>query len=88
MAFEAQNELLDLSERLRKIELGPNPRHMIIGHSRKVNSLNIPRKLELNGSGVKRVEKIKSLGVTVDDNLEWDENYKVVKGKFAKGLRH
>ena len=60
---------------------------MIIGHSRKVNALNISSALKLNSADIKRVTKTKSLGVIVDENLKWDEQYKVVKRKVCGGPR-
>jgi hypothetical protein len=89
LVFEAQQELLNLSEWMRINKLSPNPaktEYMVIGHSRKVNALNISSTLTLNGSDIKRVTKTKSLGVTVDENLKWDEQYKIVKGKICGGL--
>lgn len=89
LVLEAQQELLNLSEWMRINKLSPNPaktEYMIIGHSRKVNALNISNALTLNGSDIKRVTKTKSLGVTVDENLKWEEQYKTVKGKVFGGL--
>ena len=48
-------------------KLSPNPaktEYMIIGHARKVNTLNKSNALMLNDSVIKRVTKTKSLGVT------------------------
>ena len=75
---------------MRINKLSPNPEkteYMIIGHSRKVNAFNISSALILNGADIKRVTKTKSLGVIVDENLNWDEQYKVVKRKVCGGLR-
>ena len=76
LIFEVQQELINLSEWMRITKLSPNPaktEYMIIGHSRKVNTLNISNALTLNDSVIKGVTKTKSLGVIVDDNLKWDE---------------
>ena len=54
---------------MRINELSPNPaktEYMIIGHSRKLNKLDISNPLTINGTDIKRVTKIKSLGVVVD----------------------
>ena len=70
-------------------KLSPNPPKaecMIKGHSRKVKTLNISNALILNDSVIKRVTKTKSLGVTVDENLKWDEHFNTVKGKICDGL--
>ena len=42
--------------------------------------------LRLNGSDIKRVKKTKSLGVIVDEGLNWEEQFKTVKGKFMEVL--
>ena len=59
---------------------------MIIGHSRKLNTLNTLNPLTINGIDIKRVTKTKSLGIVVDENLSWDEQYKTLKGKIYGGL--
>ena len=74
---------------MRTNKLSPNPakkEYMILGHSRKVNALNISNALTLNNSDIKRVTKTKLLGITVDESLEWDEQCKIVKGKICGGL--
>lgn len=85
LVFDAQQELLNISEWMIINKLSPSPaktEYMIIGHSRKVNALNISNALTLNGSDIKRVTKTKLWGVTVGENLKWDEQYKIVKGKI------
>ena len=59
---------------------------MIIGHSRKVSTLNVSNAFMLNDSVIKRVTKTKSLGVTVDEKLKWDEHFNTVTGKICGGL--
>ena len=84
LVFEAQQELLNLSEWMRINELSTNPtktEYMMIGHSRKVNALNISNALTLNTSDIKRITKTESLGITVNENLEWDEQYEIVKAR-------
>ena len=51
---------------------------IIIGHSRKVNTLNISKALMLNDSIIKLVDK----------NLQWDEHYNTVKAKSVVDLHH
>ena len=41
----------------------------------------LPETLELNGSEIKRVEKTKYLGITIDENMNWDEQFKRVRSK-------
>ena len=59
---------------------------MIIGHSRKLYTLNTSNPLTINGTDMKRVTKTKSLGIVVDENLSWDEQYNTLKGKIYGGL--
>ena len=85
---EAQQELFNLSEWMRINKLSPNPEkteYMIIGHSRKLNTLNTSNPLTINGTDIKRVTKTKSLGIVVDENLSWDEQYNTLKGKIYGG---
>ena len=77
---EAQQELFNLSGWMRINKLSPNPtktEYMIIGHSRKLNTLNTSNSLTINGTDIKPVTKMKSLGIVVDENLSWDEEYKL-----------
>ena len=60
--------------------------YVIIGHSRKLNTLNTSNPLTINGTDIKRVTKTKSLGIVVDENLSWDEQYNTLKGKIYGGL--
>ena len=59
---------------------------MTIGHARKSNTLNISNPLTIDGSDIKPVTKTKLLGVTVDENLSCNEQYKIVKEKIRAGL--
>ena len=59
---------------------------MLIGHLRKVNKLDVSEPLILNNSEIKRAKKNKSLGVIVDEGLNCDQHFKVVKGKVREGL--
>ena len=40
----------------------------------------------LNNSEIKRAKKTKSLGVIVDEGLNWEQHFKVVKEKDRGGL--
>ena len=59
---------------------------MLIGHPRRINQFETLAPLKLNGTEIKQVEKPKSLGIIVDENLNWKENFKSLKGKVASGL--
>ena len=40
----------------------------------------------LNGAEIKHVKETNSLGIIVDEGLNWNEQYKKVKGKVSGGL--
>ena len=43
--------------------------------------------MPFNDSEIKRVAKTKSLGVIVDEGLNWDDQFSKVKGKISGGLK-
>ena len=59
---------------------------MIIGHLMKAKGTNAPTGLELGSKEFKRVSNTKSLGVMVDEYLNWDEQFKSVTSKICGGL--
>ena len=59
---------------------------MLIGQPCKVNKLDVSEPLMLNNSEIKRAKKTKSLGVIVDEELNWEQHFKVVKRKIRGGL--
>ena len=76
-------------EWMRINKLSPNlanTEYMIIGHSRKLNTLDTSNPLKINGTDIKPVTKTKSLRIVVDENLSWDGQYKTLKGKIYGGL--
>ena len=60
---------------------------MVIGHPCMVNKVEISGPLNLNDSEIKRVAKTKSLGVIVEERLNWDDQFNKVKGKVSCGLK-
>jgi len=74
-----KKELLNISDWLRVNKLSANPHKkdfMVIGHQRRINEINNLPPLKLNDNEIKRVEKVKSLGVTVDEGLKWKDHFK------------
>ena len=59
---------------------------MVINHPRRQNMLSELPLFYLNNTRIKQVHKTKYLGLTVDDSLNWNEQYKSVKGKVVGGL--
>ncbi len=71
------------------IKLSPNPtktEFMVIGHPLKIRNLDLPEVLKLNNSDIKRVGKAKSLGVIVDEKLNWDKHFQRAKSKMSGGI--
>ena len=48
---------------------------MTIGHQRRVNEINDLPLLKLKDSEIKRVGKVKSLDVIVDEGLKWKTQF-------------
>ena len=85
----AQRELLNISESMRINKLTVNPKkteYMLIGHPWKVNQLDVSEPLMLNYTEIKHVKQTKSFGVIVDEGLNWEQHFTVVKGKARGGL--
>ena len=80
---------LNISDWLRVNKLSANPQKtefMVIGHRRRVNEIKELPSFKLNDSEIKRVGKVKSLGVIVDEGLTWSDQFKSLTGKLATGL--
>ena len=59
---------------------------MFIGHPNRTNRIAEQEPLRLNNSEIKRVKKTKSLGVIIDQGLNWEDQLKAVKAKIRGGL--
>ena len=59
---------------------------MVINHPRRQNTLPELPPLYLNNTRVTQVYKTKYVGLTVDNSLTWNEQYKSVEGKVVGGL--
>ena len=55
---------------------------MVIGDKRQTNRIFGPLEVNVNGEPIKRAKKVKYPGITVDENLTWNEQYKNLKGKI------
>ena len=70
--------------------LNTNPQkteYIVIGHPRMVNKVEISEPLNLKDLEIKRVAKTKSIGVIVDERLNWDDQFNKVQGKVSCGLK-
>ena len=89
LAQMMQEELQNISEwmRVNKLTVNPNKTEfMFIGHPCRINKIETLAPLKINDTEIKRVRKTKSLGVIVDENLSWKEQFKSLKGKVTSGL--
>ena len=59
---------------------------MIIGHPRKTSIIEVYEQMRLNGLEIKRVANTKSLGIIVDEGLNWEQQFKTVYNKSRGGL--
>ena len=59
---------------------------MIIGHPLKTKDHDQQEVLQLNNCDVERVDKAKSLGVIIDEKLNWEEWFRHTKGNMRGGL--
>ena len=73
--------------RLNKLSLNADKSEfMVIGHSRQQNNLKELTEIEVNLKKIGRVTKTKYLGLNIDENLSWKDQYKKVKAKVKSGL--
>ena len=89
MTEGARKELANIPEWRRVDKLSPDHQKtefMIVGHPLSTRKPELPEILELNGSEIKRVEKTKYLGIIIDENLNWDEQFKRIRSKINTGL--
>ena len=85
----SQAELENISEwmRINKLSIHlEKTEFMVIDHPRRQSKLPELPPFYLDHTRIKQVHKTKYLGLTVDDKLCWDEQYKSVKGKVVGGL--
>ena len=88
LVADAQAELHNIAEWMRVNKLSPNPskiEYVIIGHPRKAEGTNAPIGLTLSNKEIRRVSSAKSLGLMVDEHLNWDDQFKIVKSKNCGG---
>ena len=59
--------------RINKLTANPKKiEHMLNGHPRKDNKMDVSEPLILNNSDIKRTKKTKSLEAIVDEGLNWE----------------
>ena len=87
---DLNNELENISSWMKISKLSLNAsksEFMVVDHRRKVNRVgNELSNLVLNNEVIKRVGKIKYLGINIDESLHWEEQYRTVKNKLKGGI--
>ena len=87
---DVKNELENISNwmRINKLSLNVSKSEfMVVGHRRKLNKVgNEVSNIVLNNEVIKRVAKIKYLGININESLNWEEQYKTVKKELKGGI--
>ena len=89
LCYHLRTEVDNIAEWLRQNKLSMNTdktEYMVVGHKRQTNRIQGPLEVNINGGPIKRVKKVKYLGITVDENLTRNEQYKNLKGKIKNAL--
>ena len=60
--------------------------YMIIGSKQRLTNITNDPKIELGELEIKRVDKSKTLGVTIDEHLTWKNQVDSIKKKVSKGI--
>ena len=60
---------------------------MLIGSRQRLNTLTASPTIRMNNTQVSHVTAIKSLGVTIDDKLDWHCHIEKLTKKIASGIR-
>ena len=69
--------------------MSANPKkteHMIIVHPSRINKITDITEFKINGTDIKRAHNVKSLGVIIDEKLNWNDHVELLQGKVAAGL--
>ena len=60
--------------------------YMITGHPCRINKIAEIAKFRMNWMGIKRAHNLKSLGIILNEELNWNDHLKLLKGMVAAGL--
>ena len=86
---DLRNELQDVIDWLRQNKLSLNVtkcEFMFLGNSKQLGKISEIGDLKDGEDEIKRIRKTKYLGLTIDETLSWNQQYKIVKGKLKGGL--
>ena len=59
---------------------------MLLGNNKQLGKISEIGDLKVGEDDIKRVRKTKYLGLTIDETLSWNQQYKIVKRKVKGGL--
>ena len=59
---------------------------MVVGNNKQLGNISEIGDLKFGKNEIKRVKKTKYLGLTIDESLSWNQQYKIAKGKLKGGL--
>ena len=82
-------EMANVAEWMRQNRLSLNANKsefMVIRHSRQHNNLEELNEIEVSQEKIGKITKTKYLGLNIDENLSWNDQYKKVKAKVKSGL--
>ena len=60
--------------------------YMLSGSKKQLGKISEIGDLKVREGEVKRIRKTKYLGLTINETLSWNQQYKIVKGKVKGGL--
>ena len=59
---------------------------MFLGNDKQLSKISEIGNIKINKDEIKRVNKTEYLGLTREESLSWNQQYKIVKGKLKGGL--
>ena len=85
---DLRTELANISEWMRqnKRSLNANKNFLIVGHKRQLNGIHEPVQIKVDEEPIRRIQRVKYLGIRVDENLSWNEQYESLQCKVKCGL--
>ena len=81
---DLRNELQAVIDWLRQNKLSLNVtkcEYMLLGSNKQLGKISEIGDLKVGEEEIKRVRKTKYLGLTIDETMSWNQQYKIVKGK-------
>ena len=86
---DLRKELQAVIDWLRQNKLSLNVtkcEYMLLGSNKQLGKISEIGDLKVGEEEIKRVRKTKYLGLTIDETMSWNQQYKIVKGKVKGGL--